>query len=561
MSLLHLRHVRSFLEANYASTIDMSDCTNQSEENKAIKLLSRGLALFGLINSSGIDKVVGSQHVIDGFDDNGIDAVFHDQNSDRLIIVQSKYIQSGEGGPEQGEIKKYCDGIKDLIRGDTSRFNSKFQKISPSIQMALDNTKTKIRAILIFTGTQLSQHCNNDISRLCDEINDPSEYIEFEIMTLPIIHKKITSIMEANQINFDLMLNEWGATEAPFKSFYGQANCYEIVSIFDKYGGRLFIQNIRKFLGDNEINEAIKQTIINIPDQFFFLNNGITILCENAEKTIMGGSDRKSGTFYCTGAQIINGAQTVGSLFQLYKSHKENLEKSRVFVRVISMNSTDSSVPIEITRATNTQNKVEKKDFATLDPNQERLRREFYLENIQYQYKSGDIKEKQESITIEEAATALAVASSNLSYTILAKKEIGRLFEQIDAPPYSTLFTDSTTATFIGRNVQICRKIDSFLEKYRITTGDTRHIATHGNRIVQFIAYDIYGKQIILNPSIPVDTLNEQTIDDIVTSLLKYRRSKYPDALLSRLFYNQTKTKDLIDSVIQELSNPVIAKN
>ena len=45
----------------------------------------------------------------------------------------------------------------------------------------------------------------------------------------------------------------------------------------------------------------------------------------------------------------------------------------------------------EITRAANTQNRIEKRDFAALDSNQKRLRTELYLENQkEYAYQTGE---------------------------------------------------------------------------------------------------------------------------------------------------------------------------
>lgn len=553
MANLHVRHIKTQLE-KYAGLVDLADKMGRGNTDRENVFLSRALALFALDNFVEVDPSRGADAVVDGFDDNGIDLVYFDQPNSRLYVIQSKFIQNGIGCPEQGDVKKFCDGIRDLIDAKYENFNARLQKHEAMIQSALDDTRTQIVAVLVYTGGPLSTHASKDMERLCEEVNDPTDYLEFLSCDLAEIHRWLVGLVQANDITFEIMLNEWGKTEKPLASFYGQVNCLELVTMYEKFTTRMLNQNIRKFLGDTSINEAIQQTATESPELFFFFNNGITIVCSAVEKTVKGGGDRISGTFRCTGAQIVNGAQTIGSLKRATEKHRDQVERAKVFVRLISLGATEPGLAVGLTRATNTQNKVEKKDFVTLDPTQERLRQDFFLENVQYIYKSGDQKAHQNAITIEEATSALACASGNLNYAILAKKEIGKLWERTDAAPYLDLFPIDVSAQKINRKLSICRAVDDALSLHRKARGDERNLAVHGNKIIQYLVFKTCPKSELENPSTDFDPMVRNKTAAIFDAMQAVRKARFPDALLGRLFYNQTKTQQFVDEVVAALN-------
>ena len=70
---------------------------------------------------------------------------------------------------------------------------------------------------------------------------------------------------------------------------------------------------------------------------------------------------------------MVNGAQTVGVLGKALATSKAELEKAKVLVKLISLEKCPEGYELDITRATNNQNRVEKKDFISLDPKQEAI--------------------------------------------------------------------------------------------------------------------------------------------------------------------------------------------
>ena len=86
-----------------------------------------------------------------------------------------------------------------------------------------------------------------------------------------------------------------------------------------------------------------------------------------------------------------------------------DLTAARVAITLIEVAATDDFGKA-ITQARNHQNQVSATDFAALDSEQERLRRDLAHLNIRYIYKGGaDATTNANTIRIEEAAFALAL--------------------------------------------------------------------------------------------------------------------------------------------------------
>jgi AIPR protein len=166
------------------------------------------------------------------------------------------------------------------------------------------------------------------------------------------------------------------------------------------------------------------------PEHFWHFNNGITVVCREIRPKMLGGRSKDSGYFSCYDVRIVNGAQTAGSISAAYDRKPDAVERARVHVRFIAIGAEAAdTLGDAITKATNTQNRINRQDFVALDPDQQRLRAELSIEGIIYNYKSGEgtIRDPKTS-DIEEATVALACASPELGHSTQAKREIGKLW-------------------------------------------------------------------------------------------------------------------------------------
>lgn len=557
MSAIQLRHLKNTLNRLFKDQIDLSDLAARPSDQQTNAFLSRALAAYAVHHLAEIDAKVVAASVTDGFDDNGIDLVHYDEPANNLWIVQSKVFAAGSGSPDLGDVKKFTGGVRDLINGKFDRFNAKLRAREEEIQRALDDTQIQIVLVLAWTGSAISDHARRDIDDLLEELNTATEVADFKALSLTELHRAVAGLAQDDSISFDLTLREWGHVSEPYRVYYGTASCKELGHIWATYENRLFHKNIRKFLSDTLVNAAIQETLKDRPADFFYFNNGITILARSVDKTIAGGNTRSFGVVRCEGAHVVNGAQTVGSIGRLYRAQADSLESASVFVRVISLENCPESYATDLTRATNTQNRVDKRDFVSLDPLQERLRTELFLDGKQYVYKTGEAPPKapEDGCTLQDATVALACASGDIQFVVWSKKEIGRLWDDTTQPPYTKLFSPTLTGGSLWGCVSIYRTVDGVLREKAagLRACQRRSIAMYGNNFVAHLVWRLlvrtYGSRVPMQDNRALRSLSEQTFlatDLAITEL-------YPEAVTGKIFYNQSKCREVQAWVLKSI--------
>jgi len=163
------------------------------------------------------------------------------------------------------------------------------------------------------------------------------------------------------------------------------------VSDFQKYlehndVGRLVARNIRYHL-PGPVGAGIRRTYEGTPHDFWYLHNGITIVCDDFTER-----DRRATL---TNPSVINGAQT---LYAIDRSRVENspaLVGARVIVRGVDADqpSEDDEWLQRIIRGVNTQNRVHNYDFRSNEPEQVLLQTKFRDLKVFYERKRGEWRE------------------------------------------------------------------------------------------------------------------------------------------------------------------------
>lgn len=159
---------------------------------------------------------------------------------------------------------------------------------------------------------------------------------------------------------------------ATYRSFLAVLPGALLADLFNHYGGRLLERNVRSFLQTRgKVNRGIQNTLLTEPERFFAYNNGVTITA--AKVVLEDGKIRKLVDF-----QIVNGGQTTGSLhYAKYRSNKRS-ELDNVFVqaKITEIDLQRSQTFVEqVSRFSNSQNRVKESDFASSVPLHEELNR------------------------------------------------------------------------------------------------------------------------------------------------------------------------------------------
>ena len=556
MGVVQLRQIRSFLQAEFEPFIDLSDCVARSENDRQNVLLTRALAAFAIVLSAGVANEIAASSVIDGYNDNGVDAVYYSADDRTLHIAQSKWSTDGNGSIDQGSVEKFCRGINDLLATKFDHFNEKLTRRQKEIESAVNNT-FRINIILVYSGSEkLGDHPRRVLTELLAELNDTGEVAYLSVVDQGGLHSSVSAGGHGEPVNVTVQLFDWGQTKNPYQAFYGQVAASDLAQWGTQYKQRIFSKNIRSFLGGSTtVNEGIAESIRRAPASFWYLNNGVTALCGSIKKRPIGGSSHEAGTFDCENVAIVNGAQTVGTITELGVSAKDQLASARVPIRLISLEGCPPEFANEVTRATNTQNRIDSRNFVALDSEQARLRSELLVDGIEYEYRQGEGEPMGDRrFGLVDATVALACSSNTPDLAVQAKREISKLWEDLSRPPYKLMFNPGLQGLRLWHLVQILRDIDDCLDLSRIFTDDARlrGVITNGNRTVAHIVFRSLDLSAIgalgFDADEHRDAINYLTAE-VCRRVSQIIAENYEDAYLAHLFKNVTKCRDVVERV------------
>jgi len=291
--------------------------------------------------------------------------------------------------PDQGDVEKFLSGIQALIRNEFSPFSNKIKRREVELKSDfLFRSDNRVVLVIAYCNQQsLGDHAERPLAQYIESQNNVGdiEVFSLEVFNLKRIYGRLSGTSNGKP-NFQIALREWGTIETPYRAYYGQVLLSDVAS-WAKYGKPLFDKNLRFYRGSTEVNSGMEKTILQNPGHFWYFNNGITILCSTVKKTIIGGNTHDIAIFDCSGVSIVNGAQTVGVIWDIARRDAGlylNAVKARLYVRILSLEKTGEGFGTELTRATNTQNRVQHRDFAALDQEQHRLAAEMALDGLRY---------------------------------------------------------------------------------------------------------------------------------------------------------------------------------
>lgn len=564
MSIIHINQIKSKVNELFKDKLDLSDISERDSQRE-FKITTRCLAAYAVYVSVECTIDEAANAVVDGGDDNGIDAIYYSRTNKKVVIVQSKFSRDGVGEPESSGVLKFCTGVRDLFNLTFDRFNGKINSKKHEIELAFNECDTKYSLIFIDTHVSptLADHSSRYISDILNEMNnvgysDAEEILSFERLNQGKVHASLALSLANDPINIEVGLTNWGATSEPYKACYGMVSAKEIYDWWSKYNNRLFDKNIRQVLGKTDVNEEIRKTLLDNPELFWYFNNGITLITDKIDKTPVGGGSRDIGSFKLKRIAIVNGAQTVSSIGKFGDVEgSEALENVKVHIRIIEVSDAPETFEKEVTRTNNRQNRIENRDFVSQDPEQIRIRTELLIDGIDYSImRSETFWPREKSFELTEATVALACASGKTALAVQAKGGIGKFYENLDRGIYKILFNKSISGYYVYNSVMTVRKIDSILntkiKNLGQRSGRDYGILIHGNRIIALIVIIKLGIKFKLEEcdyKVNEDDLLRE-IDITVQEITKKIQISYPDSILGTLFKNSTKCADIVKWIL-----------
>ena len=330
--------------------------------------------------------------IVGGARDKGVDALHIDHENGVVSVIQGKYRQSTNAGSEnRSDVLALASLGRALARTEGQEFKALLGEADAAVHTLLEKARDAVqkrayRLVLYFvtTGKVSNTHREEAVQSLDDwefvsfEVharNDlvrrMQDYVEGAAPPVPIISLPIHGEQSFNRFDEETRISSWVFT------MLGK----DLAKIYENNGIRLFQRNIRGYLGKNDINRGIEYTMEKEPEYFWYFNNGVTIVCDEARQII----DRRQKLLRVSNAQIINGQQTTRTLAVT------NAGTCTVLVKVIAVSRDSdedqrrySHLVSEIVSATNRQNAIGQVDLKSNDLEQIRLERD--LKKLGYRY-------------------------------------------------------------------------------------------------------------------------------------------------------------------------------
>lgn len=516
MKDLRVSRLSGKLQDFYKDKVDLSDVHRSDTTHE---FLTRSLAAYSMVMKTGLSYDESARHIVDGFDDIGIDLIYRDDISKKLYLVQAKFYNDAKGSITQGDALKFCSGVEKIINSDLDSANNKIKNKSSEIQIALDDTNYRISLVIIYTSDDgIADLSKSELDKFCNNINDPQNtLIEYEVINLKDIYSALSNNV-SNEINLsDVEIDNWGwyLEDDKIRGVYGVVSANLIGKWWSDYKVALLTKNIRNFKGTTDVNKGIQKTISESPENFIYFNNGIKIVTDKIQRKSSHSTKRDIGLFDIQNASVVNGAQTVGSIGEIYLSNPTSLESAYVFVQIISLDGRNSDFGKSITKLSNTQNRIESKDFVGLNNDfHKKLKEDFALDQIYYSYKAGDENSPfDKTCTIDEVAIAHGCYLDNEDISTIIKGRYGSIYDNLESFPYTQIFSNESTYLF-WNCILISRKFDENLKtRQRETNGLEKRILINGNRFLLHLFFQLLKKQ-SKYPTISNQYLNESEIDN-----------------------------------------------
>jgi len=370
-------------------------------EKRAPDFSGRFIRWF-LENIYRLEEITADDACVDSKHDKGVDAIYVDDVSESVFIIQAKTKTKDNAEFGDTEIKEFY--------GTLGQFDSK-EKIN---EILLETKSDTLKQTILRTGLAAKVGSGYEVRGVFISNAKANKDAEAIIAKLPKI-ELYDSVAIANDYvdlavdggikdgyYFDVSDSDvikYDAGGAAARLFLAPAlNLLKMNGIAD---GRLFEQNVRLALGNTKVNKGLRQSIKEKGEHknFPLYHNGINVLCK---KIISETEERIEVEDYV----VVNGAQSLTSLMAEKSKITDDL---KILVKLIETKG-DTALSQRITTNSNNQNAIKARDLKSNHNIQQRLKAEVSTisnDTVAYEIKQGEDNKGKSVLSNEHAGLIL----------------------------------------------------------------------------------------------------------------------------------------------------------
>lgn len=389
--------------------------------------------IVNLVTGIEFDEI--DEFIVEGPGDLGADAIYFDINDEerrfKLYVIQTKYNKSNceRGSFSRNLPQEVLDKFKNVFdffaSNQVNDVNRELLSKKDEYDSLIDDgfILDQILFISANLGIGPTKNAMTIFERWLEQ-NPFRDKIVYQHLGLKEIYIKINE-METPAISDEIQLygRYFEFSTPDIKGLVSSISGNELVRLYDNFKEKLFQFGLRYYLGENKINKKIIQSASNPEsrDKFWFLNNGITVICEDYEKVSPVNENLK---IKLSNFQIVNGTQTTRCVYEAYK-RTGNVDEIKILIKILKAN---EELAEKITESTNSQNPINSRDLRANDEIQRLLDRSLLDRGYYFQRKRNQYIDKPRDRVIDNLLFAQVYYSFYLEKPHEARNKKSKLF-------------------------------------------------------------------------------------------------------------------------------------
>lgn len=360
------------------------------------------------------------EKIID-YHDMGIDAYEIYEDTKEIYLIQNKFYSDSTSITAEYVKNDF------LIRGITALENGTYKK-SEELQAFFTKYKNNSDFVVYLQLFVTNNNRNKEAEDYVKKFNVDHPHYQAKIFYLKDIEERYYG--EIKQVKKNITVKVESVNKGTILNIntesYKLANVINaryvftpVVSVYRLFrdsiekGYPIFDMNIREYLGNKGVNKNIYLTLLDPEERinFFYYNNGITIICDKMHKFETHPSNNNiSASFEIDNPQIVNGCQTVNSIYEALNNLdpcelEEQYKDTFVMLKILEIDRDNQDEDIlyrNIVKYNNSQNSIDEKTFVANSSEFRRIQIEFEKKGFLLLIKQSDknkFTEKYKTIT------------------------------------------------------------------------------------------------------------------------------------------------------------------
>ena len=309
----------------------------------------------------------------------------------------------------------------------------------------------------------------------------------------------------------------------------------------------LFESNVRDYLGDVQINRDIASTLseARLRDEldFWWLNNGVTILASNA---IIAGKE-----INLDNVQIVNGLQSTETIYKYFATNAGKHDDRAILIKIIVTDKDE--VRDRIIKATNYQSPVAIASLRATDKIQRDIEHYLYDYGWYYERRNNYYKNQGKSSDRIISVSYLGAVIHALFLKDLNTANRQKTKFMRDEEKYRRVFNETWPLDAYRRGIEIVKSVDDKLPNKARKMGIRKKSIRQLKFIVSLLAITFKLEKLSFTPydilDLSTTEVSDQEVDRVLDYLLHIKKSNRQKAKhISNYLSHQ-----FIDAILQDL--------